>query len=421
MKKKGKLMALVSVMSMLFIAGCNDDNGEEGITLDFWTNQLEPTYTEYLEELINEYEEQNPEVTINWLDVPADDLEEKVLADVSSGNEPDVVNLDPSFASSLADVNATINMDEYVSEEDRDQYLDNAWEANQIDGETFAIPWYLGTAVTHYNKGIFEEADLDPEQPPETFEEAKEYAEVIDEETDAYGYFPSMDGTLSLQYMEQWGVSVTNDDGTAAFNTPEGVEVLDYFTELYENGLIPSESLTGEEREGTNFYQAGEVAFGGFILNEVEENAPDIYDNTGVSDQITGEAEVKDLIVQNIVVPEPSDHHEEAVDFALFITNPENQLEFAQIAGSGVLPSTEETLEDPYFSEVPENATVTDLVRVTEAEQLPDAELLVPPMENLNELTTIMHDAFSKAMLGETTSEEALAEAEEEWNNVVSE
>src|SRR5699024_9719432 len=150
---------------ILLLSACGDSSenadGGENIELEFWTMQLEPTFTEYLEDLIDAYEEENPNVTIDWLDVPADDLEQKVLSDVSAGNAADVVNLNPSFGVSLSELDATTNIDEFVSDEERDQYLEGAWEANQYNDETFGIPWYLDTDVTLSNEEIFEEAGLD--------------------------------------------------------------------------------------------------------------------------------------------------------------------------------------------------------------------------------------------------------------------
>ncbi|UJL45398.1 sugar ABC transporter substrate-binding protein [Virgibacillus sp. NKC19-16] len=433
MKRSRIVILLFLFVTMILLAACNgssessgaEDGGDDGggeadeeITLEFWTMQLQPTFTDYINGMIADFEEENPNITINWLDVPAGDLEQKILADVAAGNAPDLVNLNPAFGGSLAELDATVNLDEALTDEEISRYVEGAWEASQLDGETYGIPWYLDTPVTLNNTEIYEAAGLDPEQPPETYEEAKEYAEIIKEETDQYGYFPSLDLSLPLQHMELMGVPLTNEDGTAAFNTPDGVEVFEYFTELYQEDLIPAESLTGDQREGTNFYQSGQVAFGvNFFIAEIQENAPDIYDATVPSAAITGDSGKTTTSVQNLVVPEQSGYQEAAVDFALFITSAENQLEFAQL--TPILPSSTEALEDPYFTEPPEDADPMELVRITSAEQLPNAELVVPPMDNFNELQTVMYDAMSKAMLGESTSEEAIAEAEEEWNAVV--
>src|SRR5699024_11887769 len=77
------------------------------------------------------------------------------------------------------------------------------------------------------NPDIYEEAGLDVEDPPETYKESLEYAKIIKEETGKYGYFPSLDLSLPLQYMEKMDVSLMNDDGTAAFNTKDGAEVIE--------------------------------------------------------------------------------------------------------------------------------------------------------------------------------------------------
>src|SRR5699024_6328742 len=160
---------------MLVATACGDLSNEaesigegEDITVEFWTMKLEATFTDYLEDFIDRYEEENSNVTIDGVDVLEDDLEQKVLFDINIGNAPDVVNLNTSFGVSLAELDATTNIDEFVSDEERDQYLEGAWEANQYNDETFGIPWYLDTDVTLSNEEIFEEAGLYIDDPPET-------------------------------------------------------------------------------------------------------------------------------------------------------------------------------------------------------------------------------------------------------------
>src|SRR5699024_6297153 len=149
------------------------------------------------------------------------------------------------------------------------------------------------------NEEIFEEAGLDIEDPPETYEEAAEYAKTIKEETGKYGYFVSLDLSLPIQHMEMMDVLVTNDDGTAAFNTDEGVAVIEYFTELHEEDLIHGKRLYREQREGTDFYQSECVSFGtDCCISEIDENAPDVFDKTVPSQAITGDSGKKMMSVQ---------------------------------------------------------------------------------------------------------------------------
>src|SRR5699024_7367438 len=131
-------------------------DGGENIELEFWTMQLEARFTEYLDDLIDAYDEEISNVIIDWLDVSADDLEQKVLSDVSADNAPDEVNLNNLFGVSLAELDATTDMEEFVEEEDKDKYLEGEWVANRLDGETFGILWYLVTDVTFINHDIYE-------------------------------------------------------------------------------------------------------------------------------------------------------------------------------------------------------------------------------------------------------------------------
>lgn len=118
----------------------------------------------------------------------------------------------------------------------------------------------------------------------------------------------------------------------------------------------------------------------------------------------------------NLLIPRDTANPEGAIAFALFLTNPENQLAFSQVANT--LPSTRETLDHDYFQDGGENATPMDEARVISAQQLRRAEVLVPPRSNVNELQAILYDNLQATLLGEKTVEEALADAEEEWNAI---
>lgn len=434
MNKKNGFIALLLLLTMVFVAACGNDKKDEKTTdkdkneesgetstIEFWTMQLQPTFTDYIQGVIDDFEAENENIKVEWLDVPAADLDKKILAAVGSNTAPDVVNLNPTFASRLAGLDALVNMDEALSDEEKELYVKGAWEANRLNDKTFAIPWYLSTEVTLNNKSIFEEAGLDPESPATTYEEAKEYSKIIKEKTGKYGYYPSLDLSLVLQHMVVMGAELTNEERTeAAFNSPEGLKAFEYFTELYEEKLIPSDALTGDQRNTIDMYQGGQVAFfaGSQFISQIKENAPDIYENTLPSGAITGDSGKKTMSVQNVVVPEQSENQEAAVKFALFLTNAENQLAFTKL--TPILPSSIEALEDPYFTEAGEDAEPSDLVRIKSAEQLSEAELLVKPMEHYDELREAMLDALSEAMLGKMSPQEALDQAENAWNDILS-
>ncbi|MCF6411572.1 ABC transporter substrate-binding protein [Pseudalkalibacillus salsuginis] len=422
--KKFSLFLSILMVTALFLSGCKsaETTNDEQVELEFWTMQLSPTFDDYINGVISDFEKENPDIKVKWVDVPWADMEKKILAAVASKTAPDVANLNPQFASKLAELDALVNMDEMVDEETQNKYFEGVWKSNTFNDKTFGIPWYLSSQVTMYNTDIFKEAGLDPDSPPKTFEELKDTAKTIKEETGKYAFFPPLDASHLLETLVMMDVDLTNEDMTkAAFNTPQGIKAFEFFVDLYQNDLIPREVLTEGHGKAIDMYQAGQLAIlasGPQFLNKVEENAPEILKATKSGPQITGASGKKNTAAMNLVVPIQSEHQEEAVKFSLFMTNAENQVEFDKIVP--ILPSIESALEDPYFNELPEDPTPIDEARIVSAEQLKESEVLVPPMENYEELKTSINEALHAAMLGKMTPEEAVKQAEAEWNEILS-
>ncbi|MFX4535743.1 extracellular solute-binding protein, partial [Acinetobacter baumannii] len=87
------------------------------------------------------------------------------------------------------------------------------------------------------------------------------------------------------------------------------------------------------------------LTIGPNFLKIVKENAPAVYRVTGVAPQFPETARARDFSLMLLVVPAQSGHPRQAVDFAAFITNAENQLALAKAAP--VLPSVSAALGDP--------------------------------------------------------------------------
>ncbi len=434
MKRSKFWLAIMMMFTLIFAVACSSDNSttnnsegtgntdsDEQVEIEFWTMQLSPTFDDYINGVIADFEEENPNVKVKWVDVPWGDMETKILTSVASKTAPDVANLNPQFAAKLAELDALVNMDEMVPDDVRSQYFEGVWASNTFDGKTFGIPWYLSSQVTMYNTDIFKEAGLDPEEAPSTFEELKTVAEQIKEKTGKYAFFPALDGSHLMESMVMMGVDLTNEEMTkATFNTAEGKEAFQFFVDLYEDGNIPREVLTEGHSKAVDLYQAGEIAIlasGPQFLTIVEENAPNVLKATKTAPIITGKTNKKNVAAMNLVVPKQSEHQKAAVDFSIFMTNAENQVEFDKL--TAILPSIETALDDPFFNELPEDATPIDEARIVSASQLKDSEVLIPPMSNFEDLRTAMNEALHAAMLGQMTVEEALAQAEAKWNEIL--
>ena len=404
------MAAGVAAGVMIAVAGCGGGAQQSGQQeVEFWTMQLQPKFTDYFDQLITDFEAANPDVDVVWVDVPWADMQSKILTAVSAGTAPDVVNLNPDFASQLASRNAWLPLDERLSPEQRAVYLPKIWQATTLDGDSFGFPWYLTARVTLFNTELLAQADIT--EPPGTFTELAEAARQIKEKTGKYAFFISFvpeDAADVLQSFVQMGATLVDADGNAAFNTPEGKAVFQYWTDLYQQDLLPREVLTQGHRRAIELYQAGEIALlssGAEALDNIANNAPDIAAATESAPQITGDTGKKNVAAMNLVVPRSTDVPDAAVKFALYITNSDNQLSFAQAAN--VLPSTTAAI-DSTFTEVAAGATPVETARAVSASQLADAEVLIPALEDVKKLQKIVYDNLQAAMLGDKTVDEAV-------------
>ncbi len=236
--------------------------------------------------------------------------------------------------------------------------------------------------------------------------------------TGKYAFLLTMDGGQVLESMVQMGMTLLTPAGKAGFSNPQGESAFAYWVELFNKGLVPREMLTEGHRKAIALYQAGEIAIlltGSQFLQMVAENAPDIAKVTDVAPQITGITGKKSAAVMNVAVPATSRHKELAVKFAQFLTNDANQLRFAQIAN--LLPSTTQALQNDYFRKIKATDSVSDRARVISASQLAQAEVLIPPVQGIDQLRQIIYEELQLAMLKQKSIKEAIASAEQRWND----
>ncbi|NJP08645.1 MAG: sugar ABC transporter substrate-binding protein [Leptolyngbyaceae cyanobacterium RU_5_1] len=404
-------------------AGTPGSNGGQSTggkqDIEFWTMQLQPEFTDYFKQLIANFEQANPDIQVRWVDVPWADMERKILTAVSAKTAPDVVNLNPGFASQLAERNAWLDLDSKIPPETKQLYLPNIWKASTLDNKSFGIPWYLTTRVAIYNTELFKQAGVS--KPPTTYTELAIAAQQIHEKTGKYAVFTTVvpeDSAEILESFVQMGVELVDAQGKAAFNTPQGKAAFQYWVDLYKNGLIPKEVLTEGHRHAIDLYQRGDTAIlasGAEFLNNIATNAPAIAKASASAPQITGETGKKNVAVMNLVIPRDTNSPDAALKFALYVTNDANQLDFAKAAN--VLPSTVNALKNPYFSTAPTNATSADQARVVSAQQMKDAEVLVPVMKNVKQLQKAIYSNLQAAMLEQKSVDQAIDDAAEQWNS----
>lgn len=410
-------------LSLSWLLSCNSAPSTSGkAELEFWTMQLQPKFSQYFNAVIANFEKENPDIKIRWVDVPWEAMESKILTAVSANTAPDVVNLNPNFASQLAARNAWLNLNEKVTIEAKKEYLPKIWQASTLGDRSFGIPWYLTTQIAIFNQDLLAKAGIS--SPPATYQELAKVAQQIKEKTGKYACFftfvPDDSGEV-LESLVQMGVKLVDGDGKAAFDNPTGLAAFRYWVDLYKKGLLPPEVLTQGHRHGIELYQAGELAMlsaGAEFVETIATNAPAVAKVSTAAPQITGDTGKKNVAVMNLIIPNSTDKPEQAVKFALVVANTANQLAFAKSAN--VLPSTVDGVAQ-YIKDIDRQENISSLQKdasKVSAMQLKDAEVLVPAMKNLNQLQKLIYENLQAAMLDEKTVEQAVKDAAQQWNQL---
>ena len=422
------LLAAVAMAGVLSACAPARRQATERQAIQFWTLDLAPKFNGYLNDVIARWEQQNPGYDVVWTDVPWGSVERKLLAAVFARTAPDVVNLNPLFAANLASKGGLQPLELLLPEGAATTYLPRIWQAGQSaapDGQPqqFAIPWYLTARITLANTQILSEAGYTA--PPRTWAEVPAYAEAVKRRTGRYALFVTVvpeDSAELLESLVQMGVTLLDGRQRAAFNTPAGRRAFAFWSDLYRRGLLPREVVSQGYRRAIELYQSGELAqvgSGAEFLRSIQTNAPQVAAATRPYPPLTGANAAANVAVMTLALPRQSKVAEPATRFALFLTNARNQARFAQQArvlpsSTGALQQVEAALEAEQPASQPEQ--LVRQARLLSAQTLSSARVLVPASPGVKRLQAIVYTQLQRAMLGQVSSDAALAEAERQWN-----
>ena len=422
------LLAAVAMAGVLSACAPARRQATDRQAIQFWTLDLAPKFNGYLNDVIARWEQQNPGYDVVWTDVPWGSVERKLLAAVFARTAPDVVNLNPLFAANLASKGGLQPLEPLLPEGASTTYLPRIWQAGQSaapDGQPqqFAIPWYLTARITLANTQILSEAGYSA--PPRTWAEVPAYAEAVKRRTGRYALFVTVvpeDSAELLESLVQMGVTLLDGRQRAAFNTPAGRRAFAFWSDLYRRGLLPREVVSQGYRRAIELYQSGELAqvgSGAEFLRSIQTNAPQVAAATRPYPPLTGANGAANVAVMTLAIPRQSKVAEPATRFALFLTNATNQARFAEQArvlpsSVGALQQVEAALEAEQPASQPEQ--LVRQARLLSAQTLSSARVLVPASPGVKRLQAIVYTQLQRAMLGQVSSDAALAEAERQWN-----
>lgn len=247
MKKRiSVIMAAAMAMSMAVTPVHAEDADQ--VTLSFWS--WLPT-TDQSEEMIAEFEKQNPDIKIDYTRTEQDDYFEKLQVAMASGTGPDLFGLTTGtmteqyapFAEDMSGLG-----DEYWSDW-KDTISETAVEQCTTEDGTVAGMSLLVAGMTDllYNKTLMDECGI--EKVPTTYEELKDAAAKAKEK----GYVCVAAGAADDWVNSDWFVQISNEfEEGAVYEAEKGerpwtdqcfVDTMTAWQNLFNDGIFEDGAL----------------------------------------------------------------------------------------------------------------------------------------------------------------------------------
>lgn len=399
----------------LSLAACGSSSGEEDgvVEIQFWDTQATPARTATLNEIIEDFEADNPDIHVSYVGLPSDSYAQKVDTAIATDSTPDVITASITDTASWVAQGALAPLDE--------QFEAGGWtdqiSASMVETVRSVVPDHqlyfppdTGLANTLWiNKAIFEDEGVDIPTTWDEFYAAAEELTHPDENQFGYifrggpGMFPQV---LDAMYGQSGVSSFFDEEGNSTLNDPANVTALERYVGLFGNQTAQAD-LTNEYTNMTAQFGSG----AGVMMNHNIGSYQDHVDNLGAENVLglqpfpsaAGPVTVSGATVLGQAMFADTEHPEEAWRFIEYFLTPEADTIWAQ--QSGKIPSNLEVAEEDWIVDAqPLQAAIETL-------NDPDTQVLHEPfyLPEYNAIAkTQLEPLWQQVLQGEMTVQEFL-------------
>lgn len=404
----------------------NEDEGETAdddqvtLRMTWWGSQSRHDQTQ---EIIDLFEEQNPDIKINSEFTGWDGYFEKMAAAAAGNNLPDIMQQNfGEYLNQYADKELLTDLTPFIENGtiDLEGVSETVLESGTQGGKILGIPTGTNALTAIYNKTMLENAGVEIPDHNWTWEDHDEVARKVHEATGEYGTRKLDPGNLFEYYLRQNGYRLFNDDGTDLGYDDDQI-LVDYFTmvtTLIDEGVAPGpdviQQIQGLEDE---LIVHGKSPFDFRWSNQLGAIAGAAEDQEFDMTLLPGENSDKGMFLKPAMlwsISENSEHKEEAARFINFFVN---TLEVYEIGGSDRGVPIKAEIRDALsadLSEIDQKVfdyidLVTDHSSPIDSNFPPEASEVIAALEDIDELVTY----------GEITPEEGATQFREEATDIL--
>lgn len=416
MKMRNRALAFgaIGVVGMLALAGCGrtDDAGQRGGSeaatvdespakgaIEVWAMGEEG---ENLADFAEGFVKDNPDAKVTVTSIPWTDVMTKYQTAVAAGTVPDAIMIGSSLlpamvaAGGLAEVPADLV--------DEDAFNETALESTEVEGTSYAVPWYVETRVMYYREDLAEKAGA---EAPKTWDDLTAFAAAMKANGADYGIqLPMGDAEDSTQvilpFYAQAGGEVLNDAGDAyAWDEAALTDALEYYGSFFTDGLAPmsgyGDAQTAAFADGSNpTFISGPWMVG--VLGD-QESAEWVDENVGTAPVPAGTDNNDSYLGGgHLGVFEDAKNADGAWKLVRWLSEPETQQKWFETVNA--LPAVSSALDSEPFTSDPRLSVLNEQLENTVAP---------PSVPSWNEMSAFIETEAEKVANGSSAAESASA------------
>jgi N,N'-diacetylchitobiose transport system substrate-binding protein len=294
-------LATAGVIALgLGLSACGDDDkadaasgdgGPKKAEIRVWLNGTDTpdTARDWLKKT---FEDQHPGSTLTIEQQEWEGLVEKLTTSLSSDSEtPDVVEVGNTQAPTFTAAGAFSDVSSNLSGWGGDDLLQGFVQGAQVDGATYAVPYYAGSKYIFYRKDLFDQAGISvPTTMDEFVQAAINLKKANPEPANFSGFWlPGQDWRNAVAFVWDAGGDLAVQDGDSwkgDLEAPESVQGLETVQTLMEQASGAAKD--GNEENPQTPFCAGEVGMlsaPGWVkglIDDPDTGCPDMDANLGV-------------------------------------------------------------------------------------------------------------------------------------------
>jgi multiple sugar transport system substrate-binding protein len=291
--------------------------------------------------LAQEFQKANPGITVKIESTVADGLQNRVLVALRSGSPPDLIDINHAWNVPFAANNQLLELNDFVANNQIDlgDFLPATLAVSKVGDKLYGIPYRAESVALIYNRALYREAGLDPDQPPQTLAELVEVSKKLTRKNasgrDQYGFGLIGGGEIAnmitrvVPYILMYGGAVVSQDGkTVLVNQKPAVDAVEEYTNFYTKyGVAPPSTLQNDGLAVRRLFLTGTVAQyvgGQFDIAPIRAESPNFDLGIAVMPHPEAKPTITLLGGWNFIVPQASKHHDATLALLKFLVQPDH-------------------------------------------------------------------------------------------------